>query len=96
MRWQQVTNRYMLSFAVPECRNCDGKGEIVDGETHTVCSCATLAFRRALPDMVRTGRVRARQQRIGKKMLSWLEYKPLVLVSGDTSNDDLAEALEAR
>jgi hypothetical protein len=74
--WVRVTNEFVAKFFGQKgCTNCDGNGFIGgDAQGRTVCSCATLAFRR---EMIATGKVRRRCQRIGNKDVIWLEYREL-------------------
>lgn len=74
-KWTQVTNEFVATFGQKECKNCEGKGFVDCGsDKFTVCSCAALAFRR---EMIGTGRVRSHTQRIGKKDVQILEYRPI-------------------
>ena len=74
--WQRVTTEFVCTFATEGCPNCDGKGYTGTAEEPTgVCSCATLNFRR---EMISTGHVRQRKQRIGNVDKTWLEYTPVV------------------
>lgn len=82
--WKRVTNEYVVTFAIEGCPNCNGEGCIGNNdEGYTLCSCAMLNFRR---QMVETGRVRQRSQRIGNRNVTWQEYRPLNTVA-EVTND---------
>lgn len=76
LKWHRVTKELVCSCANEKCTNCDGKGYVGDeAGGYTVCSCATLGFRREY-----AGRVRPRSQRIGHRDVQWLEYRDFVAV----------------
>lgn len=59
--WARVTNAWIIKkFKQSGCNNCGGEGFLKDeqGEPTAVCSCATLAFRRAGDEMIKEGRLR--------------------------------------
>ena len=79
LQWIRVTNEYVATFGQKGCTNCEGAGIVGEEPRFTICSCAALAFRR---EMVETGKVRQRRQRMKDangvvREVTWQEYRPM-------------------
>lgn len=69
--WHRVTKGYVIeTFKQADCKNCNGAGHV----NETVCSCASLAFRRAGDEMIAEGKLRYKQV---DKSTGWFEYRKI-------------------